>query len=419
MDHAVETLVPSDKVGEESAAGELTTPVMLRLLVFVPVILLVVFGIVMVYSSSMVFSLKRFGDATYFFDRQLVFAGLGLVVMLVASRLPVELYRRFTYPLLAVSLVGLLWCLTPFGTITVKGATRWINIAGGFNVQPSEIAKVAIVFYASYFLVKKSESIKSFRVGFLPPVIVAGAAAFMCLRQPDFGAAAMILGLIFVMLFVGGVRVVYLALAGGTAAGLGYLLVRYNEYRWRRITGFLNPEMDPQGINYQINESLISIGSGGVWGMGLGNGKQKLFFLPDAHTDFIASIVGEELGMVGIMVMLLLFATVVTSGVIIARRARTEYGSLLAAGLTFYIAFQVVVNLMVVMSLLPTKGLALPFMSYGGSSLVTNLFAAGVIMSVARDMGRADPAGEERETTAGGNRRLESEADDDEHQEPA
>ena len=214
MDHAVDTVVPSGDVKSGSTAGAFATPEMLRLLVFVPVILLVVFGIVMVYSSSMVFSLKRFGDAMYFANRQLIFAGAGLMVMLVASRLPVELYRRFTYPLLAASVLGLLWCLTPFGTITVKGATRWIRVFGGFNVQPSEIAKVAIVFYVSYFMVKKAEHIKTFKIGFMPPVLIAGASAAMCLKQPDFGAAAMILGLTFVMLFVGGVRVLYLAIAG-------------------------------------------------------------------------------------------------------------------------------------------------------------------------------------------------------------
>ncbi len=406
MDHAVDSLVPSGDLTSRSSVRSFFTPDVLTLLVFVPVILLVVLGLVMVYSASMVFSLKRFGDASYFVDRQLVFASLGLVIMVVASRLPVELYRRFTYPLLVVSVLGLVWCLTPFGTITVKGATRWIRVFGGFNIQPSEIAKVAIVFYVSFFMVRKAEFIKTFKVGFAPPVIISGLCAAMCLKQPDFGAAAMIFGLTMVLLFVGGARVHYLGLTAGIASTLGYLLIRYNDYRWKRITGFLNPEIDPQGINYQINESLISIGSGGMWGLGLGNGKQKLLFLPDAHTDFIASIVGEELGLVGMVMVLSLFAVIVVAGVNIARRARTEYGTFLAAGLTFYLAFQVVVNLQVIMSLLPTKGLALPLMSYGGSSLVSNMFAAGVLMSVARDIDRASALEHDKVEHLAGNRRV-------------
>ncbi len=386
MDHAIDSVVP-----EQGSALERTsviaTPGMLRLLVFVPVILLMLYGLVMVYSSSMIFSLKRFGDPTYFLNRQLIFASVGLVIMMVASRLPVEMYRRFTVPLLAVSFIGLLLCLTPLGA-TVKGATRWISIGGGFNIQPSEFAKVALVFYVSYSMSKKAERIKNFKVGFLPHVLVALVFAGLCMKQPDFGAAMMIVLLTFVLLFVGGTRLGYILGSALLMVPIAYTAVVVSPYRMKRIMAFLNPEQDALGINYQITESLISIGSGGIWGVGLGQGKQKLFFLPDAHTDFIASIIGEELGMVGIFVLLLLFGTIVAAGLVVSVRSKTRYGSFLAAGLTFYLAFQVVVNMGVIMGLLPTKGLALPFLSYGGSSLVTNLFAAGVLMSMAGDVER-------------------------------
>lgn len=403
MEHAIDSVAPEERAG---GRGEslLASPDMLRLLVFVPVILLVLYGIIMVYSSSMVFSLKRFGDPTYFLNRQFIFAGLGLVVLMVASRLPVEMYRRFTVPLLAASFIGLVLCLTPLG-MTVKGATRWISMGGGFNIQPSEIAKVALVFYVSYSMSKKAEHIKSFKVGFLPHVIVACVFAALCMKQPDFGAAMMIVLLTFVMLFVGGTRPGYILGSALLMVPVMYAAVVASPYRMKRILAFLNPEQDALGINYQITESLISIGSGGIWGVGLGSGKQKLFFLPDAHTDFIASIVGEELGMVGIFVLVVLFGTVVAAGLSIALRSRTRYGRFLAAGLTFYLAFQVVVNLGVVMGLLPTKGLALPFLSYGGSSLITNMFAAGVLMSMARDLaGDADPRPEPERRS--GNHRL-------------
>ena len=413
----MDSVVPGqDAAGERT--GIIATPGMLRLLVFVPVVLLMLYGLVMVYSSSMVFSLKRFGDPTYFLDRQLIFASLGFVVMLVASRLPVEMYRRFTVPLLAVSFIGLLLCLTPLGT-TVKGATRWISIGGGFNIQPSEFAKVALVFYVSYSMSKKAERIKNFKVGFLPHVLVALVFAGLCMKQPDFGAAMMIVLLTFVLLFVGGTRLGYILGSGLLMVPVAYAAVVVSPYRMKRIMAFLNPEQDALGINYQITESLIAIGSGGIWGVGLGQGKQKLFFLPDAHTDFIASIVGEELGMLGIFVLLLLFGTIVAAGLVVSVRSRTRYGSFLAAGLTFYLAFQVVVNMGVIMGLLPTKGLALPFVSYGGSSLITNLFAAGVLMSMAGDASRTPdvtevPAAARRT----GNYRLTPEPDDDPGDDP-
>ncbi|MBW2261376.1 MAG: putative lipid II flippase FtsW [Deltaproteobacteria bacterium] len=382
---------------------------MLRLLVFVPVLLLILYGLVMVFSSSMIFSSKRFDDPMYFLNRQLIFASLGLAIMLVASRLPVEMYRRFTVPLLAVSFIGLLLCLTPFGT-TVKGATRWISIGGGFNIQPSEFAKVALVFYVSYSMSKKAERIKNFKVGFLPHALVAIVFAGLCMKQPDFGAAMMIVLLTFVMLFVGGTRLGYILGSGLLMVPVAYSAVVFSPYRMKRIMAFLNPEQDALGINYQITESLISIGSGGIWGVGLGLGKQKLFFLPDAHTDFIASIVGEELGMLGIFILLLLFGTIVAAGLVVSMRSRTRYGSFLAAGLTFYLAFQVVVNMGVIMGLLPTKGLALPFVSYGGSSLITNLFAAGVLMSMAGDVEkREEEPGVPSPTRRSGNFRLSHE----------
>jgi len=382
----------------------LSDPDMQRALVFVPVVLLVVYGLVMVYSSSMIFGLKRYSSPTYFLDRQIVFACLGLAVMIVASRLPVEMYRRFTLPLLAVSLVGLVACLTPLGT-TVKGASRWISLGGGFNVQPSEIAKLAIVFYVAYSMSRKADRLKSFKVGFLPHVVVAFVFAGLCMKQPDFGAAMMIVLLAFVMLFVGGTRLGYILGAAIAMVPVAWAAIAASPYRMKRVLAFLNPDEDALGVNYQITESLISIGSGGPWGLGLGNGKQKLFFLPDAHTDFIASIVGEELGMLGVAFLLLAFGVVVTAGISIALRTRTRYGAYLAAGLSFYIALQVVVNMGVVMGLLPTKGLALPFMSYGGSSLLTNMFAAGVLMSLATD--RADAGQDVQEARPSGNVRLQ------------
>jgi len=348
-------------------------------------------GLVMVYSASMVSAMTRYRDPAFFLKRQAVFAAVGMAVLVVTARAPLGLMRRLTAPLLIASFVGLVVCLTPLAT-SVKGASRWISI-GSFHLQPSELAKLAIIFYVADALGRKGEKIRAFSVGFLPPVVVALVFAALCIKEPDLGAAVMILLLCFSMLFVGGTRLGYILVSGIALLPALAVAITTSSYRMKRFMAFLNPELDIQGQNYQIYNSLLGIGSGRIWGSGIGEGNQKLLFLPDAHTDFIASIVGEELGLLGIAALVLLFGLLVYAGIRIALRCREPYPMYMAAGISFFIAFQAAINMGVVMGLLPTKGMTLPFLSYGGSSLLVNLFAVGVLLAVSRQSRQAADGG--------------------------
>lgn len=351
-------------------------------MIMVITIVLLAAGLVMVYSASMISAMKRFDDPAFFFKRQLLFSVVGLGVMLVVSQMSIRVIRRLTLPLLLVSFIGLVLCLTPLGT-TVKGASRWISF-GSLNFQPSEMAKLAVIFYIAHSMGRKMEKIKSFTVGFLPHLIVAAVFALLCVKEPDLGASVMIMLLCFVMLFVGGTRLGYLLGSILALAPVLYVAIVTSPYRMRRLISFMYPHKDALGLNYQINESLISIGSGGILGKGIGEGKQKLLYLPDSHTDFVAAIIGEEMGFVGIVLIVLAFAALVYAGMKIALRCKNLYTMYLAAGITLFLGFQFAINLGVVLSLLPTKGMTLPFLSYGGSSLLCNLFAVGVLLAVGR-----------------------------------
>ena len=372
---------------------------------FIAVLLLVAFGVVMVYSASVVTASRQIGDSTYFLGRQMIYAAIGLVGMLVASRVDYRVYKRLVYPLLALSILGVVVCLTPLG-LTINGASRWIGL-GPITVQPAEVLKVALVLWLSYSLAKKSRRIKSFSIGFLPHLLVPGFAILLCLLQPDFGTSMMLALLTFALLFVAGAKLGYIMGAAILAAPVAYLLVAGSEYRLKRLMTFLDPLSTRFGDGYQLSQSLFGFASGGVTGVGLGDGLQKFLFLPEAHNDFIAAIIGEELGVVGIWVLIAVFAVVVYRGVAIAFRARDEFGTYVAFGLSALIGLQTLANLCVAMGLLPTKGLNLPFVSFGGSALVITLFSVGVLLNISR-AGPAAPAAETEKPAAGGNRRRSS-----------
>ena len=346
------------------------------------VVALVGFGIVMVYSASAVFASKEFGSSTYFLARQAAFATLGLAAMAVSSNLDYRIYKKLTYPILLVAAAGLLACATSLGT-KVGGASRWIRV-GPIGIQPSEVAKLAIILYLSYSLAKKAEKIKSFTIGFLPHVAVSAVFMGLLLLQPDFGTAVVIALSTFTLLFVSGARMGYLVGVVLVGAPLAYRAVVGSAYRMRRIMAFLDPWQYRNDVGYQISESLMSFGSGGMWGVGLGDGKQKLFFLPEAHNDFISAIVGEELGFIGIVVMLCCYSMIVYRGFRIAWHAADAYGTYVAFGVSSLLGMQVLVNLGVAMGALPTKGLTLPFVSYGGSSLVLVLWSMGILINISR-----------------------------------
>lgn len=350
------------------------------------VVALVAFGVVMVYSASAVFADHVYGNGYLFLIRQTVFASMGLAVMITAARIDYHRYRPLTYIMLGGAVLLLLMVLVGLGR-NAGGATRWIAV-GPINIQPAEVAKVSLIFWLAYSLSAKQEKIRSFSVGFLPHVLVAGVLMLLCLKQPDFGSAVMIGALTFVLLFTAGARTGYLMGAVMFVLPICYALVTTSPYRMRRIQAFLDPFAHRYDVGYQIAESLMSFGSGGIFGVGIGDSRQKLFFLPEAHTDFIGAIVGEELGYIGIVGLLIAYTILVWRGIRIAFRAQDDYGTYLTVGVTMFLGLQAFTNLAVAMGMLPTKGLVLPFVSYGGSSLLVNCAAVGVVLNVSR--ARAD-----------------------------
>jgi cell division protein FtsW len=336
---------------------------------------------VMVYSASAILAQDRLGDGFFFLKRQAVATAVGVVVMAAAMRPGYRRLARLAYPILVVAIALMVAVLVPGIGSAAGGAQRWIRLPG-FSLQPSETLKIAWVIYLAYSLARKREKVASFSVGFLPHLLLAGFLALLCLGQPDFGSAVTLVFLLFAMLFAAGAKLSYLVASVLVSLPVGYHLVASSPYRARRLLAFLDPWGTRHGEGYQVAESLLSIGSGGLTGLGLGDGRQKLFFLPEAHTDFIFSIIGEELGLVGVAVLVLLYAVVIWRGIRASLAAPEPFGVYLGLGVTTLFSFQAVVNMSVALGLLPTKGLTLPFISYGGTSLVMMMGAAGILLSI-------------------------------------
>jgi cell division protein FtsW len=350
------------------------------------VLLLTGFGLVMVYSASAVTAEARVHDQFYYLKRQLVSAGVGMVLLLAFLKLGYRRLEGLAVPLLLAVVVALVLVLVPGIGKVAGGARRWIDL-GFIRFQPAEAAKVVLVLYLARSLSRKRDRMKMFSIGFLPHVAVTGLLVALVLAEKDLGTAVILAVVLLVMLFAGGVKFGYLLGAVALAIPIGWKLVAGTPYRMQRITAFLDPWQHRDGIGFQIVESLLGIGNGGWLGQGLGEGKGKLFYLPAAHTDFIAAVIAEEVGLVGMSLLVLLFALLVWRGFRATALAPDPFGCYLALGLTTLIGAQALVNLSVVLGLLPTKGLTLPFVSYGGSSLMTMLAAAGILLSVSGGQG--------------------------------
>jgi cell division protein FtsW len=350
------------------------------------VVALVGFGVVMVYSAGAVQATVQYHDPQFFLKRQAVYAVAGLLVTWIAGRIDYHRLYKLTYPVLAVVGVLLLLCVVGFGH-SGGGAARWLAI-GPIHVQPAEMAKVALVIWLAYSIAKKADRIKTFTIGFLPHLIVAGVLMLLCLKQPDFGSAVVLLLLTFTLLFIAGAKVGYILGASILGAGAGAALIRFREYRYERYLAWLHMDQHRQDLAYQPFQSVMSFGSGGPWGLGLGHGLQTLY-LPEAHTDFVAAIVGEELGFVGVAALCGAYLLLVARGVRAALRAPDDFGAFLAFGLSTMFGVQALVNLSVALAILPTKGLTLPFVSFGGSSLLVNAVAAGILLNISRQGGDA------------------------------
>ena len=336
---------------------------------------------ILVYSAAGVRAADVYGQEHYYLTRQILFAALGLGVMVVASRIPYQMYKRWTYPLLGVVMLLLIGVFIPGIGSTMGGATRWISFKY-FYLQPSELAKFALVLYLAYSLTKKQDHIGTFAIGILPNLRFSGVALALILMEPDFGTTAVLAAILFAMMFVAGTRIVHLSGIFAVAAPLAFVVLIGAEYRRRRLLAFLDPWADQADTGFHIIQSWLAFHRGGIFGVGLGAGTQKLFYLPAAHTDFIFRVVGEELGLLGVLATIAAFGLFIARGTSVARRAPDLFGQLLGTGITFIIGLQAVINMMVVTGLLPTKGLTLPFVSYGGSSLVAYLFMVGVLLNI-------------------------------------
>ncbi|MFC1479894.1 putative lipid II flippase FtsW [Candidatus Omnitrophota bacterium] len=352
-------------------------------IILLVVSLLIMIGIVMMYSSSAVYAHGNYGDSMYFVKRHLVYLMAGLMIAILCMAVPVGKIADSARGVMVFFLVLLVVVLIPGIGREVAGARRWIRFFGvGF--QPSEMAKIALIIYLADLCSRKRHLMQNLRYGFLPSFFIIGLTGGLVLMEPDMGTSVSIFFIGLVMLFVSGARLRHLALITmGILPALG-LAVICAPYRLRRIMTFLNPWKDARGAGFQLIQSFIALGSGGLLGVGLGQSKQKLFYLPESHTDFIFSIIGEELGFLGSAAVLVLFAVLIWFSLRISFKLRDYFASRVVLGISVMIAFEVIVNIGVSTGVLPTKGLPLPFVSYGGSSLVSHLAATGLILNMAR-----------------------------------
>jgi cell division protein FtsW len=345
-------------------------------------------GLVMILSASAVAALSSYGSSWYFFNRQALWSLLGAAAFVVAARVDYHWWRRVTPLVLAATVVLLAVVLLPGVGIMVDGSRRWLG-SGPLRFQPSELAKVALVLFVADLLARRGRRLAR-PVQWRPALVVCGGLGALVVAEPDLDSTIVLALVTFVMLAVAGVPARHLAALGGAGIALASVLAVAEPYRRARVLAFLDPWSDTANTGYQIAQSLIAIGSGGIDGVGLGAGRAKWLFLPNPHTDFIFAIIGEELGLIGCLLVLGLFAGFAITGLHVARRAPDAYGMLLASGVTAWVAGQALINLGAVVGLLPVSGITLPFLSAGGSSLVFTMTAAGILANVARQ-GRARP----------------------------
>jgi cell division protein FtsW len=341
-------------------------------------------GLVMVFDASYFIGAERFGSPYALVGRQAVFMCMAAALAFGLSRVDPLLLRKLAYPALFATLGLLVLVLIPGIGVVRNGAQRWISL-GPFAFEPSELMKPVFVLYLAHSISRKQQKMQSFLDGVLPHLVMLLVPILLLLLQPDFGASAVLALVTAAMLFAGGARLVQLAALGLLALPPVLALIWHAPYRWKRVTAFLDPWQDPLGDGFQLVQSFLAFGSGGVLGAGLGNGKQKLFYLPEGHTDFIFSLIGEELGLAGAAVVLLCIGVLAIRGFRVATRSRDGFSRLLAFGLTFLIAGQAMLNIAVALGLLPTKGMPLPLVSYGGSSMMSAGLLVGVLLALSRE----------------------------------
>ncbi len=346
------------------------------------VLVLSMTGLVMVYNASSLIGQKTYHDSLYFIKRQFLWFIFGIFAFYIAARIQTSRLRAWMIPM-AVSIFILLLSVLVFG-LEINGARRWLNL-GGFTFQPSELAKLFTVFYLAHYIDKKGDRLPYFLEGAFPPLIVIGLMSMLILLEPDFGTTVVILSITLILLFLGGVPFRQLGLITGASLPIFIYWIMNSPYRMKRILSFLNPWEAELTGGFQIIQSQVALGSGGLTGTGLAGVKQVLFFLPEPHTDFIFSVYGEAFGLIGTTVIVLLYAGILWRGTRITFQAQTSFNRIIAIGMTLVVVLPALLNMGVVTGMLPTKGLPLPFMSYGGSSLISNSMAMGFLYNISRE----------------------------------
>jgi len=344
-------------------------------------VVLTIAGLVVVYSASFVIGLARYGSGQYFVIRQAAWALLGGVLMLIALRTDYRVYRAFAVPLMLATLLAL--AAVVFVGQEAGGARRWLGV-GELTVQPAEFAKFTVIVYVAAWLASKGNSIRSMQDGLLPFVVIIGSVAALILLQPNLGTTFVIVSVTLAMFWAAGASLAQIITLGFAGLGALAILATVEGYRMDRLTAFFDAESDPLGHGFQTLQALIALGNGGVTGLGLGASRGKFFYIPESHTDGVYAVLGEELGFVGTSLVLLLYVALMVVGFRIARRARDQFGFLVATGITTWLVFQALVNIGGIVRVIPLTGVPLPFLSYGGSALAAEMLALGVLLNISR-----------------------------------
>jgi len=346
--------------------------------------ILVVFGLIMVSSASISQSQEKFHESYYYLKSQLLKGLLpGLVLGLIAYFLPYRYLKSLALPLLAITIIGLIMVFIPGLSAEHGGAKRWI-VLGPIVLQPTEFLKLSFIIYLAAWLSSKGKAVKDFSEGLLPFLMMVGAVAFLVIMEPDIGTLGVIGFSSLIIYFLAGARISHLGIIGFGSVILFYLLTKFYSHAANRLQVFLHPELDPKGIGYQINQAILALGSGGIFGLGLGQGVQKFKYLPEPASDSILAVIGEELGFIGIMTLLLLFMIFTFRGFKVAQGAPDDFGRLLAGGITGWITIQALINMAAISGLIPLTGITLPFISLGGSSLTISLAGMGILLNISK-----------------------------------
>jgi cell division protein FtsW len=348
------------------------------------VVVILAVGIVMVTSAGFMIAAGKFGDGFYYTKKQGLAMIIGLAMMYLFSLIDPSFWKRAASPSLALGMVLVALVFVPGLGVEMGGSNRWLRLPLGFYLQPSEFIKYALIIFLANSLAKKGDSIREFAIGFVPHVLIMGLVVFLILIQPDFGTAVMVTTVGFLMLFVAGVRLQHLLGSAILCLPFVFYFAVSVPYRKLRVLSFLDPWGDPLNSGFQIIQSLVAFGCGGFWGVGVGKGIQKLFYLPQPHSDFIFAVVGEELGLLGVLLLIILFYVLICRGLVVAIRSNDKFHKFLAFGITCLIGLQAMVNMAVAMGILPTKGLPLPFVSLGGTSMIMNLAGLGILMAITK-----------------------------------